>query len=175
MKSAQTQSTGKPGCKLLVLGILLGLLTSFIVLVLIALQWGPRGESMQVDLYSGRLFIDKHFLWKRSHIYSPMSKSAQWAIDNQDPVRNWYVFVASEGRSHWFSSILCADTITREYASVIYSLPLPEAKRIQLLHQYHQDLDEVQLKIKELAKKDKIMESFYEKWDQQIEKLNNDS
>ena len=164
----------KPSWKLFFSGFLLGLLVSFLILVFIAFQWGPQGESVEVDLYSGHTLTHKHFLWKRTHTPGPMSDPVKWAIEHQDPQKSWYVFASSISRAEWFGPMVAVDSATQPFVHAIYSLQVPEAEKIQILQQYHQDLDVTQIKVQERMQPPDLLDSFYTKWQQRLEKLRND-
>ncbi len=158
---------------MLFVGFFFGVLVSFLVLVIIAFKWGPRGESNTVDLYSGHTITYKFFLWKRSQTSKPKFPHVRWAIQHQDPVKSWYR-VASSLHRGWFEKGLAVDYITREYVYEIYSLQIPEEEKIKLLHQYHKDLDALKLKEQECLKSFDFWESFYMDWEQKLEKIKND-
>ena len=159
--------------KLLLVGFLFGVLASFLALVVIACKWGPQGESIQEDMYSGRIIKYKFFLWTRSQVSVPMPPYAQWAIDHQDPVKSWYLFAASTGRGEWFGEMQSVDTKTRSHVYEIYSLPLPEEEKVDLLHQYHRDLDALILKEQERKDHFYFMESFHTTWDKTLKMIKN--
>ena len=165
---------GKPRWRMLFIGFLLGVLVSFLALVIIALKWGPRGESVEVDLYSGHRIIYRHFFSKRSRIPGPKLAHVRWAIQHQNPVRSWYRVGSSMSRPGWFGKMMAVSYITREYVYEIYSLEIPEEEKIKLLHQYHKELDALKVKESELRKSFDYMESFYKDWEQKLEKIRNE-
>ncbi len=162
------------GWKFLIVGFLFGVLASFLVLVVIACKWGPRGENSEVDMYSERVMIHKKFLWKRTHTPGPLVPCIQWAIDHQNPVRSWYLVAGGTGRAEWFGELLSYDAVTQPYVYAIYTLPIPEEEKVKLLHEYHQDLDALKLKEQERIESWDIMKPFYEKWDQKMKALKDD-
>ena len=174
MESEQVVKKSKSAWRMLFVGFLFGVLVSFLVLVIIAFKWGPRGESIEVDLYSGHIITHKFFLWKRTHIREPKGPHVQWAIQHQNPIRSWYRVASSMSRAGWFEKMLAVRYKTREYVYEIYSLQIPEEEKIKLLHQYHKDLDALKLKEQEYLKSFDFMESFYMDWEQKLEKIKND-
>jgi len=173
MESEQDIKKSKSAWRMLFVGFLFGVLISFLVLVIIAFKWGPRGKSSAVDLYSGHRIINKFFLWKHSQISRPKEPHVQWAIKHQNPVRSWYL-PNSSSRRGWFERGVHADFTTREYVSAIYSLQITEEEKIKLLHQYHKELDALKLKEQELSKSFPITKPFYKEWEQKLEKIKND-
>jgi len=174
MEPEQVVKKSKSAWRMLFVGFLFGLLASFLVLVIITFKRGPRGESTQVDLYSGNLITNKFFLGKHSQISGPAAPHVRWAIQHQNPVRSWYIVASSISRARWFGKMLAVDYNTREYVYEIYSLKIPEEEKIKLLHQYHKDLDALKLKEQERLKSFDFMESFYMDWEQKLEKIKND-
>ncbi len=178
MESEQVVKKNKSAWKMLFVGFLLGLLASFLVLVIIAFKYGPQGESTSVDLYSGHAKTRKFFLWKKSDITEPNSPHVQWAIKHQNPVRKWYMPAASVSRPVWFGKMRAVSYNTREYICKIYSLQIPEEEKIKLLHQYHKELDALMLKNREMqeeiSKLIPVTKPLYEEWDQKLEKIKND-
>jgi len=173
MESEQDIKKSKSAWRMLFVGFFFGVLGSFLVLVIIAFKWGPRGENIEVDLYSGHIITHRHFFSKRSHIHEPKGPHVRWAIQHQNPVRSWYR-VASNSSRGWFERMMHVDYITREYVYAIYSLQIPEEEKIKLLHQYHKDLDALKLKEQERLKSFDFMKSFYMDWEQKLEKIKND-
>jgi len=173
MESEQVVKKSKSAWRMLFVGFLFGVLASFLVLVIIAFKWGPHGESIEVDLYSGHIITHEFFLCKRSHIPGPESPHVRWAIQHQDPVRKWYLVAGSSGRG-WFEGTTYVDTTTREYVYKIYSLEIPEEEKVKLLHQYHKELDALKLKEREVSKSFDFMETFYKDWEQKLQKIKND-
>ena len=53
MEPEQDIKKSKSAWRMLFVGFFFGVLVSFLVLVIIAFKYGPRGESNTVDLYSG--------------------------------------------------------------------------------------------------------------------------
>ena len=174
MESEQVVKKSKSAWRMLFVGFLFGVLVSFLVLVIIAFKWGPRGESITVDLYSGNAITYKFFLWKRSQISGPKFPHVRWSIQHQNPVRSWYIVASSMSRAGWFGKMLSVSYTTREYVYEIYSLQIPEEDKIKLLHQYHKELDALKLKEQERSKSFDFMESFYMDWEQKLEKIKND-
>ena len=160
------KSTWKP----LLIGILLGLLISFLTLVVIAFKWGPQGESITLDLYSDNTIVHKFFLSKRTHTELPKAAHVQWALKHQNPVRGWYLSGSSIARSEWFGSMMSVDYTTRSYVYEIYSLKIPENEKVKLLYQYHQDLDAMKIEQEEYYKA-VSMEALYNKWDKKLEQM----
>lgn len=156
--------------RLIFIGFMCGVLVSILAGALVACMWGPQGESIEVDMYSGSLIIHKHYLWKRSRVPGPMQPYSQWAIDHQDPVKSWFIPASSTGRSEWFGQMLSVDTATRSHVYEIYSLAMPEEEKVKFLMQYHQDLDTLKMKLQE-QKEIAAMEAFYIKWDQRVDAL----
>ncbi len=148
-------------------GVLSGVVASFLVLVVLALQYGPRSESLEEDLYSGHTLIHKSSLWKRSHPPGPEYPHVRWAREHQNPVRNWYVFVCSTSRG-WFERGLAADTFRGAHVYAIYRLQIPEEEKVKLLHQYHEELDALKVKEQEYYKSRDLMERFHKDWDQKV-------
>ena len=175
MEPEQDIKKSKSTWRMIFVGFLFGLLVSFLVLVIIAFKWGPRGESNTVDLYSVHVITYKFFLWKRSQISRPNFPHVQWAIQHQSPVRSWYRIGSSIGRAGWFEKMLAVSYHTREYVYEIYSLQIPEDEKIKLLHQYHKDLDAMKLKEQEYLKSLNFMESSYMDWEQKLEKIKTDT
>jgi len=171
MESEQVVKKGKSAWRMLFVGFLFGVLASFLVLVIIALNWGPRGESNEVDLYSGHVIAYRFFLCKRSRIPGPNLPHVRWAIEHQNPVRSWYILCSSISRAEWFGPMVAADCITREYVYDIYSLQIPEEEKIKLLHQYHEELDALKLKEQERLKSFYFMKPFYMDWEQKLERI----
>jgi hypothetical protein len=174
MESGEIVKESKPLWRILFVGFLLGVLASFLALVFITFKWGPRGENVEVDLYSGRTITHKSFLGKLSHAPGPMEPHVQWAIQHQDPVKSWYLVGASSQKG-WFERTLCVDYTTRSYVYEIHSLKTPEEEKVKLLHQYHKELDALKLKEQEQKKYFDFMKPFYAKWDQELQKLKNDA
>ena len=178
MEPEQDIKKSKSAWRMLFVGFFFGVLVSFLVLVIIAFKYGPRGESSSVDLYSGKIITYKFFLWKHSQIPEPNFPHIQWAIRHQNPVRSWYIYACGTARGRWFGEMLAVDTNTREYVYEIYSLQIPEEEKIKLLHQYHKDLDALKLKEKEvqheISKLIPITKPFYKDWEQKLEKIKND-
>jgi hypothetical protein len=174
MESEQVVKKSKSAWRMLFVGFLFGVLASFLALIVIAIKWGPRGESSEVDLYSGHVITYKFFLWKRSQILGPKLPHVRWAIEHQNPVRSWYILCSSMSRAGWFEPRIAADYTTRAYVYRIYSLQIPEEEKIKLLHQYHKDLDALKLKEQERLKSFGFMESFYMDWEQKLQKIKND-
>ena len=178
MEPEQDIKKSKSAWRMLFVGFFFGVLVSFLVLVIIAFKYGPRGESSSVDLYSGKIITYKFFLWKRSQISRPKFPHIRWAIQHQNPVRSWYRVGYSMSRAGWFEKMLAVRYKTREYVSAIYSLQIPEEEKIKLLHQYHKDLDALKLKgkevEKEILKSIPITKPFYKDWEQKLEKINTD-
>ncbi len=178
MESGQVAKDYKPTRKLLLGGFLLGVLFSFLLLVvIIAFKWGPQGENIQVDLYSGHTIINKHFLWKRWQISEQKNSHVQWAIDHQKVVKSWYCTGSSIGRSEWFGRMMSISFNTRgETVYSIYSLDIPEAEKVKLLHQYHQGLDALKIKQdSEYKKSCDARNDFFTQWDQKLEAIAKDS
>ncbi len=167
MEPEQVGRRGKAAWRTFFAGFLFGVLVSFLVLVVLAFKCGPRGESTEVDLYSGRTMTHRFFLWKRSHTPGPESPHVRWAIEHQNPVRNWYVFVCSMSRG-WFERGLAADTFMGSHVLAIYSLKMPEEEKVKLLHQYHEELDALKLKQQEYYESSKFMERFHKDWEQRL-------
>ncbi|HML76546.1 MAG TPA: hypothetical protein PKB02_18795 [Anaerohalosphaeraceae bacterium] len=156
--------------RFMIIGFVCGVLVCVLTAVVIACMWGPQGESIEVDMYSGSLIIHKHYLWKRSRVPGPMQPYSQWAIDHQDPVKSWFIPASSTGRSEWFGQMLSVDLTTRSHVFELYSLAMSEEEKVRLLMQYHQDLDALKMKLQE-QKEIAAMEAFYIKWDQKIDAL----
>jgi hypothetical protein len=159
--------------KLLFVGFLFGVLASFLVLVVIACIWGPRGRSIHVDLYSGRTLVYKNFLGKRSSVPGPIEPHVQWAIDHQDPVRSWYLPAGGQGRG-WFKKGPSVRFSTRSYVDAIYSLQIPEEEKVEVLRQYHNDLDAMKLKERQQNEYYNFMDPFRTKWEQKMKTLKGD-
>ena len=166
----QTEKRYRPAWRLFLAGFLLGVLASFLVLVVLAFKYGPRGESNTVDLYSGHIITHRSFLWRRSHTPGPKPPHVRWAIEHQDPVRSWYVVASSMSRAGWFGPMCAASYTTREYVYDIYRLPLPEEEKVKLLRQYHKELDALKLNEQEHYEAGKFRERFYKDWEQRLEK-----
>ena len=175
MESGQGIQTYKSTWRPLFIGILLGILISFLVVVVIAFKWGPQGESIEIDLYSGNIILHKFFLSKRTHTKLPKEPHVQWAIDHQNPVKGWYLPGSSIARSEWFSDMMAVTFTARSYVYEIYSLKIPEKEKVNLLHQYHQDLDTMKIKQAKHYKSVRFMEEFYIKWAQNLEQITKDS
>ena len=100
----------------------------------------------------------------------------QWAIKNQNPVRKWYLQTSSFHKG-WFEKGLYASYSSRQYVSAIYSLEISEEEKIKLLHQYHKELNALQLKVEEHLKSMKsipITEPFYKEWEQKLDTIKNE-
>lgn len=174
MESEQVVKKNKSTWRVLLTGFLLGVLASFLVLVVIAFKYGSCSYSNSVDLYSGHRITNKSFLWKHSQISRPNEPHVQWAIEHLNPVRKWYL-PNSSFRRGWFEKGLFADYTTREYVYSIYSLQIPKEEKIKLLHQYHKELDALKLKEQEIRKSFDYLESFFKDWEQKLEKIKNDA
>jgi len=170
MELEQAGRGGKAAWRMFFAGVLSGIVASFLVLVVLAFKYGPRGESTEVDLYSGRTMTHRFFLWKRSHPPGPEFPHVQWAIEHQNSVRNWYVPVCGMSRASWFGSMLAWDSFRRDYVYAIYSLQMPEDEKVKLLHQYHEEVDALKLKQQEYYESGKFMERFDKDWEQRLEK-----
>lgn len=168
MELEQAGRRGKAAWRTFFAGVLSGVMASFLVLVVLAFKYGPRGESTHVDLYSGRHLTYKSFLWKRSQVSGPEYPHVQWAIQHQNPVRSWYVYVCSIGRGGWFEPLMAADTFQGDHVYAIYRLQIPEEEKVKLLHQYHEDLDALKLEEQEFYESRKFMERFHKTWDQKL-------
>jgi hypothetical protein len=155
-------------------GFLSGVLASLLALAILACKYGPRGESREVDLYSGRMMTQRYFLWKRSHIPGPEEPHVRWAIEHQNPVRSWYVFVCGMSRAEWFGHMMAVDTFRGDHVLPIYRLPLPEEEKVKLLHQYHEELDALKVRQEEWRESGKFMERFHQDWEQRLKKLAQD-
>jgi hypothetical protein len=167
VKPEQVGGKGKSARRAFFAGFLFGVLASFLVLVVVVFKYGPRGESTEVDLYSGRTMTHRFFLWKRSHTPGPEFPHVRWAIGHQNPVRNWYVFVCSTSRG-WFEKGMAVDTFRRNYVYAIYSLQIPEEEKVKLLHQYHEEVDALKSKQQEYYESGRFMERFDEDWAQKV-------
>ena len=84
---------------------------SLLALIFIGCTSMPQGQSISVELYSGKTTLHKHFLWKHWQESKPIEPHAQWAIDHQDPVKTWYLTCSSITRSEWFGK-MTAITVT---------------------------------------------------------------
>jgi hypothetical protein len=168
----KTWSIWKP----LIIGFLLGVLLSFLALVIIAFKWGPQGENITVELYSGKTTLHKHFLWRRWQESKPTEPYVQWAIDRQEPVKSWELPGGSIARSEWFGDMLAVDVVIHmptDCVYKIYSMEIPEEEKVELLHQYHQELDPLRQKDQKLREQlypqlADDMKAFKEKWDQTL-------
>jgi len=156
-------------------GFLSGVLASLLVLVVLAFRYGPRSESVTVDLYSGHIVAYKHFFWRHSIIPAPESPHVRWAIQHQNPPRSWYVVAGGTSRAGWFAPMLSVDYTTREYVYDIYSLQLPEEEKVKLLHQYHEELDALKTKEQEHYEAGKFRERFHKEWERRLEKAARDA
>jgi hypothetical protein len=169
--AAEAEQVGKgrkSAWKMLFAGFLCGVLASLLVLVVLALKYGPRGESVTVDLYSGHTVIYRHFLWKHSEVSEPNEAHVRWAVEHLNPVRSWYKPVCGTGRAGWFEDMLSWDTFRGDWVLPIYSLKLSEEEKVTLLHQYHEELDAMKLKEKEYYESSKFMERFHKDWEQRL-------
>jgi hypothetical protein len=174
VEAEQVVERRRPTWRTLLAGFLLGILASFLVLVVLAFKYGPRGESTTVDLYSGHVITHKFFLWKRSRISGPEFPHVRWAIQHQTPVRSWYIVGSSMSRAGWFEPMVAVSYTTREYVYDIYRLQLPNEEKIKLLHQHHEELDALKLKQQEHYESGKFMERFYKDWERRLEKVAED-
>ncbi|NLW84975.1 MAG: hypothetical protein GXY41_11335 [Phycisphaerae bacterium] len=150
---------------------MLGVLISILAVVVIVFIWGPRSRSWEVDMYSDNSILHKHFLWKSTHTESPKQPHVQWAIEHQEPVKGWYLPVSGMTGS-WFGGDLYWDSSSRPYVYEIYSLKIPENEKVNLLHLYHQDLDELKAKFEEYESS-LSMSDFNARWDQKLKALDN--
>lgn len=174
MTTEQVVKKSKSAWRMLLIGFLLGVLASFMALVFIAFKWGPQGESSEVDLYSGNTITYKFFLSKRSQISEPNQPHVQWAIQHQDPVRSWYVFAANVQRVEWFGDMQSVESATRSYVYEIHSLQIPEEEKVNLLHQYHKDLDTLKLKLEKYRESfsyKEPLEQFHTNWEKKLEEI----
>lgn len=175
MESGQGAQKHKSTWRPLFIGVLLGILISFLALVVITFKWCPQGENAQVDLYSGNIILYEFFLSKRTRTELPREPHVQWAIDNQDPARSWYLPGGSIARSEWFGEMLATDFTTQSFVYGIYSLKIPAEEKVKLLHQYHQDLDAMKIKQNKSNEFVGFMEEFYGKWGQKLETIKKNS
>jgi hypothetical protein len=160
--------------KLLLTGIVFGVLACFLAAVgcqCIASKWGPWTKNIMMDRYSGHSIVYTNRAGKQSSAPSPFAPSMQWAKDHQDPERTWYVYGAGMQRTEWFGQELAVDCFLRDYVYEIYKLSVPEQEKVELLLEYHRDLDALKLKEQEKKISDDDWKSFYEKWDQKLKIL----
>lgn len=175
MESEPVIEEAKSRWRLLCVGFLLGVLVSFLALVVVAFKWGPQGESVSIDLYSGNLIKHSFFLSRRTHTELPKDAHVQWAIDHQYPVKSWYQTGSNISRSEWFGEMMSVDFMVRPYVYDIYSLSIPEDEKVQLLHQYHQDLDALKSKQDEYVQSHDFWAVFNKKWEKKVETLQTNS
>ncbi len=171
MTTEEVVKKNRSAWRMLLIGFSLGLLVSFLALVFIAFKWGPQGENIQVDLYSGHIISYKSFLWKHSQINQPKEPHTLWAIKHQDPVRSWYMTGSSTNRGQWFGEMLAVSYNTRSYIYQIYFLKVPEEEKVKLLHQYHKNLDTLKLEMEKPQKFHDSMEQLYTNWEQKLEEF----
>lgn len=155
--------------KPLLAGFVLGVLACGAAFVLIAWRWAPRGQSIEVDLYSGRTRVGEWSLWKKSQRLEPMDPAAQWATNHLDPPRSWYLFAAGTSRNEWFADMEAVDTTTSGFVPSLYALPLSDAEKVELLRQYHADLDVLQQKLNEPDFYQTHMAPFCARWKEKVQ------
>jgi hypothetical protein len=166
--TTETEQAGRrdrPAWQIYCVGVLSGVLVCFIVLVVLALKYGPYSENALVDLYSGHLVIQKHFFWARSQISEPNAAHVRWAIAHQDTVRGWSKPVCGTARAGWFEGRSTWDSFQGDWVLPIYSLQIAEEEKVKLLRQYHEELDSMRLKEIESGKS---MESFHKDWERRL-------
>jgi hypothetical protein len=168
MESEGVGQKNKHRWKLLFVGFLLGVLASFLVLVVIACKWGPWTQNFTMDRYSGHSIVYTNRAGKQTSVAGTISPWMQWARDHQDPIRTWYVYGAGMQRTEWFGQELAVDCFLRDYVYEIYKLPVPEQEKVELLHEYYRDLDAMKLKEQQQNEYWNFMKPFYEKWDQKL-------
>ena len=139
-----------------------GFAVGVLACILIACIWGPREETLELDLYSGQQQTIKDFLWYHRVSQESAGEHTVWAREHQrSNITPWYVMVCSTQRVNWFEPVVNADTDTRDVVRSIYNLSIPEEQKAMLLHEYWRDLDE--------ARSNKPIDSIFEHWAQRLE------
>jgi hypothetical protein len=137
----------------------------------VANQWGPYSKNIMMDWYSGHSIVYKNSLGRHSSIPSPIAPHTQWAIDHQNPVRNWYIYAAGFSRSKWFGRGFFVDAFLRDYIYEIFNLSMSEDEKVELLHEYHGDLDVLKSKEEDKTVTSEDWASFRKKWNQKLDRL----
>ena len=119
------------------LGIGIGISLS----VAAAYVFGPRGSTAQMNLYTGAKWTYHHLLWHTWLTEHPVAEHTKWARSNMGTERtNYTVFRFSYGRG-WFDSLEHGDGFARDIVKKIYELSVPDERKIELLHEFHQDIE----------------------------------
>ena len=138
-------------------GFFLGVLAC----ILIACIWGPRAETLELDLYSGQQRTIREFLWYYRISLQPDEEHTGWAKEQQEKsITPWYVMVSSTQRSSWFGPLASGDACVRDIVRSIYDLSVPQEEKVKLLHEYWSSLDN--------ARSIKPVESVFEQWHQRL-------
>lgn len=174
MEANEAVRQNKHKRKLWITVILFGMLACFLAVVgcqCIASKWGPWTQNFMMDRYSGHSIVYTNRAGIQSSVPSPFAPSMQWAKDHQDPERTWYVYGAGMQRTEWFGEELAVDCFLRDYVYGMYKLPVPEQEKVELLHEYHRDLDAMKLKERQQNEYYNFMEPFRTKWDEKLKTL----
>jgi hypothetical protein len=145
-----------------------GFAAGVLVCILIACIWGPRAETLELDLYSGKQRTIKEFLWHYRISQKTADEHTLWAKKHQQrSITPWYVMVSSTQRPNWFGPMVSGDAYIRDVVRSIYDLSIPEQEKLKLLHEYWSSLDK--------ARSEKPIESVFEQWDQRLEEVSSQS
>jgi hypothetical protein len=141
--------------------IMLGIAIGLVLSVAAAYVFGPRGSRTTMNLYTGATWTDHHLLWHTWRSERPAAEHTKWASSHLVTKRTyWPVFVCSEERG-WFWGGVHGDGFARDVVREIYNLPVPEERKIELLHEFHENIGNVVvLDSKEPYKR------LYEMWDE---------
>ena len=141
------------------LGIGIGILLS----VAAAYAFGPRGASTHMNLYDGATWTDHNWLWHNWRTEDPVAEHTKWARSHMTTKRTyWPVFVCS-GQRRWFGGTYVADGFARDMVREIYTAPLTQERKIELLHEYHQGIEVVLA-----VDRQPPYRTFYDQWDSKL-------
>lgn len=129
----------KRNLRWLAIGIGIGIVLS----VATAYVCGPRGSQTQMNLYTGETWTTHHLLWHTWRTSDPVGAHTKWALAHVRAGRTyWPVFVCAQQRG-WFTGTMCADGIARDIVREICELSAPEERKIELLHEFHEDIGHI--------------------------------
>ena len=135
-----------------------GFIVGVLVCILIAYVWGPRAETLELDLYSGQQRTIKEFLWHYRISPKAADEHTLWAKKHQQrSITPWYVMVSSTQRPSWFGPVVSGDAYIRDVVRSIHDLSIPDGEKAKLLYEYWSSLDK--------ARSEKPIESVFEQWD----------